>query len=91
MYLSVKHVVPLADYKLLLTFENEEVRMFDFAPYLETGKFAELKDIAMFHSVTVSFDSIEWANHLDVDPEFLYQKSKTVTGQDKKMRTLIGR
>jgi hypothetical protein len=79
MYLSVKKVVPLTDYKLLLTFENEEVRMFDLAPYLETGKFSELKDSSMFNSVTISFDSIAWANHLDVDPEFLYRKSKTVT------------
>ncbi|XOF33836.1 MAG: DUF2442 domain-containing protein [Candidatus Electrothrix sp. YB6] len=78
MYLSVKNVVPLADYKLLLTFENEEVKIFDLTPYLATGQFSELRDIALFNSVSVSFDSIEWANHLDLDPEFLYKKSTTV-------------
>lgn len=29
-----------------------------------------------FNSVPVSFDSIEWAHHSGLDPEFLYQKSE---------------
>jgi len=78
MYLSVTQVSPLADYKLLLTFENNEKKIFDVSPYLEIGKFSELKDINLFNSVAVSFDSIVWANHLDLDPEFLYQKSSVV-------------
>jgi len=76
MYLSVKNVIPLADYKLLITFENDESRVFDVKPYLDVGKFSELKDIPLFNSVSVRFDSIEWNNHLDLDPEFLYQKSE---------------
>lgn len=76
MYLSVKHVKPLAEYKLLLTFENNENKIFDVTPYLEIGKFAELKDISLFNSVVVCFDSIEWANHLDLDPEVLYKNSE---------------
>ncbi|VAX07440.1 hypothetical protein MNBD_GAMMA26-732 [hydrothermal vent metagenome] len=77
MYLSVKSVTPLADYELLLAFENGEERVFDVKPYLEMGKFSELKDTSLFNSVFVSFDSIEWVNQLDLDPEFLYQKSET--------------
>jgi len=76
MYLSVKNVTPLADYKLLITFENGEDRIFDVKPYLAIGKFSELKDTTLFNSVSICFDSIEWANHLDLDPEFLYQKSE---------------
>jgi len=83
MYLSVKNVTPLADYKLLLTFENGEDRVFDVKPYLEIGKFSELKDTTLFNSVSVSFDSIEWANHLDLDPEFLYRKSEIAPAQKK--------
>lgn len=75
MYLAVKNVKPLENYKLLLTFENQEVREFDVSQYLEIGKFKELKDKALFNSVKISFDSIEWANHLDLDPEMLYEKS----------------
>ena len=78
MYLSVKKVKAIEDYKLLVTFENNENRIFDMSPYLTIGRFAELKDKSLFKSVKISFDSIEWANHMDLDPEFLYQKSKAV-------------
>ena len=75
MYLAVKDVKPLENYNLLLKFENKEERIFDLKPYLEIGKFQELKDKKLFRSVKVSFDSIEWANQLDLDPEILYKKS----------------
>ncbi|MEA3511980.1 MAG: DUF2442 domain-containing protein [Campylobacterota bacterium] len=75
MYLAVKDVKPQDDYKLLLTFENEEVKLFDVSKYLEIGKFKELKDKTLFKSVRVHFDSIEWANKLDLDPELLYNNS----------------
>ncbi len=78
MYLSVQSVEPLSDYRLLLKFENDESKIFDVKPYLDVGKFSELKDVALFNSVSISFDSIEWANHLDLDPEFLYQKGEPV-------------
>jgi hypothetical protein len=75
MYLAIKDVKPLEDYHLLLKFENNEERVFDVKPYLEIGKFQELKDKSLFNSVKVCFDSIEWANQLDLDPELLYEKS----------------
>jgi len=75
MYLSVLEVKPLEGFKLLLTFENKEKRVFDVSPYLEVGKFTELKEPSIFNTVKVKFDSIEWSNHLDLDPELLYQKS----------------
>ncbi len=78
MYLSVKNVKALESYKLLVTFENDENRIFDMSPYLTIGKFQELKDKSLFRSVKTCFDSIKWDNHMDIDPEFLYRKSKTV-------------
>jgi len=75
MYLSVADVKPLEEFKLLLTFENKEKRVFDVFLYLKVGKFSELKDPSLFKTVKVKFDSIEWNNHLDFDPELLYQKS----------------
>lgn len=75
MYLAVKQVKPLDNFKLLLTFENGEVRIFDMNPYLGKGIFKELKDINIFNSVKVSFDSIEWQNEADMDPEILYEDS----------------
>ena len=75
MYLAVIDVKSIENYKLILTFENSEKRVFDVSKYLEIGKFRELKDKKIFNSVKVSFDSIEWSNFLDLDPELLYRES----------------
>ena len=75
MYLSVKDVKALDEYKLLLTFDNGEERIFDMKPYLDKGIFTELKDKTMFNSVRVSYDTIEWENQADMDPERLYEDS----------------
>ena len=73
---AVKNVLPLPDYILRLTFDNGEKRQFDMKPYLEFGIFRELKDPIKFNLVRVSFDSIEWENEADIDPELLYSDSK---------------
>jgi len=78
MYLSIIDVKPLKDYKLLLKFENKEEKIFDMKPYLDIGKFQELKDENLFKKVKISFDTIEWANGLDFDPEVLYEKSSAL-------------
>ena len=75
MYFAVKNVVPQENYTLLLTFENNEKRQFDVKPYLNIGLFNELKNVDMFNTVKVSFDTIEWKNEADFDPEILYQNS----------------
>ena len=72
MYLSVKEVKPLDEYKLLVTFENGEVKLFDMKPYLNKGIFMELKDLSLFKSAKVNFDTVEWENEADIDPETLY-------------------
>jgi len=74
---NITAVEPMDDYLLLLTYHNGEKRVFDVKPYLELGIFQELKDKYLFDTVRVSFDSIEWSNHADIDPETLYEKSET--------------
>lgn len=78
MYLAVIDVKPQHDYILLLTFENGEKRLFDMKPYLEIGIFSELKDIQIFNTAKASFDTVEWINEADFDPEVLYQESVAV-------------
>ena len=79
MYLSVNKVKPLSGYRLELTFENKEIKIFDVKPYLDTGLFKTLKDDNYFKMVKVSYDTIEWPNGADLDPEVLYEKSKAKT------------
>lgn len=78
MYLAVKQVEALEDFTLLLTFENGERKKFDMKPYLNLGIFQELKDFRLFKTVRTSFDTVEWANEADLDPEVLYQQSVSV-------------
>jgi len=51
-------------------------------PYLDKGLFKDLKDEKIFKSVRVSFDTIEWSNGLDIDPEFLYKNSTKLENKD---------
>lgn len=75
MYARVTAVQATDDYKLILTFDNQERRSFDMRPYLTVGRFSELRDMKLFKQIGVSFDTVEWQNGLDLDPEFLYAKS----------------
>lgn len=85
MYSAIKEVKPLKDYKLLLTFENGESGIFDMSSYLDKGKFKELRDISLFNTVRVSFDTVEWANEADFDPEVLYELSQKI---DRDIQTI---
>lgn len=78
MYKGVVSVEATDDYKLLLCFDNKEKRIFDIKPILSYGRFSELNDLNIFKRVRVSFDTIEWDNGLDLDPEYLYAKSKSL-------------
>ena len=81
MYKSVTKVVPTNDYKLILSFGEKEKRVFDVAEILNFGRFSELQNLDVFKKVHISFDTIEWDNGLDLDPEYLYEKSKPCTYQ----------
>jgi hypothetical protein len=76
MYLSIIKVKPLENYKIELTFENNEVKIFNMENYLDTGIFKKLKDKNLFNQVRISFDTIEWPGGIDLDPEILYEKSR---------------
>ena len=78
MHLGIIDVKPLKQYKLLLTFENNEARILDMSPFLNKGMYAQLKDVSLFNTVKVSFDTIEWANEIDLCPEFAYKKSTPI-------------
>lgn len=78
MYPAVQKVMPLNDYMLLLVFSNGEQKRFDMKPYLGNGIFRELKNIDEFNKVHVCFDTIEWDNEADFDPEVLYKDSIAV-------------
>lgn len=71
----IRSVTPIEDYELLIAYENGETKKFDVKPFLGLGIFQDLKDRNVFKSVHVSFDTVEWANGADIDPEQLYADS----------------
>jgi hypothetical protein len=92
MYPGVVKVEATDEHKLVLTFDNGECRIFAMAPYLHVGRYSELRDIDIFKQVSVSFDTVEWKNGMDIDPEFLYATSKqivTPVGSRHPLRELV--
>ena len=75
MYHGVKSVCATTEHRLILGFDNGEHRVFDASPLLTVGRFRALASPQVFQKVRVAFDTVEWENGLDLDPEYLYDKS----------------
>ncbi len=71
-------VKPLQDYKLLITFSNNEKKIFDVTPYLKYKQFEELKNPTIFKTVKIAGLSIEWINGADICPDELYNNSEKI-------------
>ena len=78
MEIELTDVKPSENYTLLLTFNNGEVRRFDMKPYLDLEMFIELRNLKVFNSVRKSYDTIQWDNEADIDPDILYNESKKI-------------
>jgi hypothetical protein len=71
-------VTPQPDYCLLVTFNNNEKRIFDVKPYFDFKCFQELKIPALFRTVKPAGLSIEWIHGQDICPDELYNNSVPV-------------
>ena len=72
------NVETIENYKLKVTFDNGEVKVFDVKPYFRHKLFDELKDDKLFKTVKVAGLSIEWDNGADICPDELYNLSKSI-------------
>jgi len=66
------------DYTLIITFDNDEVKIFDVKPYLDKGIFVELKNPVYFMSAKVLDGTVSWNDKQDFCPDTLYEKSVPV-------------
>ncbi|MCL9775478.1 DUF2442 domain-containing protein [Vibrio methylphosphonaticus] len=76
---SVVSVQPTDDYKLIISFDNSDMKLFDVSPYLDKGIFQELKDVSYFKRVSVAFGSVEWPNEQDFSYDTLYLLGQNLT------------
>jgi len=73
-------VEPKENHQVVLTFDNQEVRVFDMKPYINRSSFfKQLEDEEYFKTVRVSLGSIQWKNGQDLSPHTLYSKSKLLS------------
>ena len=77
-YPDVAGVKAADGHRLILSFGNGEQRVFDVTPLLSSGRFRELAAPEVFKKVRISYDTVEWENGLDLDPEYLYEHSQPV-------------
>ena len=71
----VVEVLALEEYRLLLTFSNGEIRIFDVKPYLNNKFWAPLSKVEVFQEVKVAGGSVEWTSGIDFCPDEIYEKS----------------
>lgn len=68
-------VKTLPDYRLLITFDNHERRIFDVKPYLQNKFFAPLNDRGVFAQARVNQITVEFPGEIDFCPDELYANS----------------
>lgn len=72
MLLDVVKFDYLDEYKLLLTFENGEIKMFDCAQIMDEKPFQVLKDVNYFKRAKIDYGTLVWPNEIDIAPDTLY-------------------
>jgi len=78
MYPAVCEVTANRDFSLNIVLETGEKRVLDMKPYLDFGVFKKIRDYERFKRARVAFDTIEWDDGVDLDPEFIYEKSDLI-------------
>ncbi len=68
----IKEVVATDDYKLELTFTNNDHGIYDCSPLLDFGVFSELRNISYFKQARISGGTVVWPNGQDICPDTLY-------------------
>lgn len=68
----------MQDRVLRVRFVNGELRDFDMKPLLARKCYRPLENEILFHTAEVAFGTVQWANGLDIDPEWLYSDSVPV-------------
>jgi hypothetical protein len=74
----VCEVSPTEDYKLFLTFNNGEKRIFDAKPLLGLPAFRPLSNKEFFKKVKAEYGTIAWGNDIDYCPDTLYSESMPI-------------
>lgn len=76
IYPIAKAVEPLENYKILVTFDNGERRIYDATPLIKGEWFGKLRDKKLFNTIHIAFPSVAWDGGQDIAPDELYCASR---------------
>ncbi len=71
----IKNLIAHDDYTLSITFDNNEIKVFDMKPYLNIGIFKKLKSLNAFKSAHIQSGTIQWNGGQDLCPDTFYEES----------------
>lgn len=72
---TATEVKPIDNYRLMIKFDNGEVKIFDVKPYIKGAWYGELNDKKYFQSVRLDGFTVVWPNGQDLCPDELYYSS----------------
>ena len=80
MFIEIINAKCLDGLKMLVSFNNGEHRLFDFATIVDSYPvFAPLKDKATLRQYHIS-DTLEWCNgSIDIAPEYIFEHGEPVS------------
>lgn len=81
---DIKNVEILKEYKLLLTFSNDEVRLFDIKPYLKYPVFKALNSESELNMFSIVDGTIEWKCGAELSADTFYLGSSSVDKSELK-------
>ncbi len=78
MYPSVIGVRANDDFTLHVEFDNGDEGILDMRPHLGLGVFQRIAEIDAFKTARVAFDTVQWDNGVDLDPEFVHARCRKI-------------
>ena len=77
-YPTLKSATPIEGHNLILHFEGNEKRIYNFKPHLTHKFYSPLTDENLFKKVSVNDGEIEWLTGQDFCPHTLYEESRPI-------------
>lgn len=84
----VSHVQYQSPHKLLITFTNNEIKVFDFSRYLTYPIYTILNDETYCKKAKVFNGTVIWDENTDFDPDTLYIESLPLVKSQSKFSSL---
>lgn len=86
-YPKLTDVKALKDYRLELSYGENERRIYDFKPNINHKYYSILTDIKLFRKVSVVDGELVWVTGQDFCPNTLYEQSTLVETENRQLQT----